>query len=425
MNYYSKIKNSTFFKSIFQLAFGSILAQLITVLCSPFLTRIYSVEDMGMYALLLTVISIFGSVINGKYDFAIVSTKDEKDIDGLVQVSFLFSIVATILIVIFFSSYLIFIADIKNNIILIMLLIFLLLLIVGIVNILNSINNRMQNYKIISEVYVIRTSIQNFLLLILGMFNFGPVGMLGAQVIGNLMGIRKQYKTTNISNVFNKNLDFKRLVFIVKKYKSFPMFSMSANILNNISYSILNFFISGLFGMTSLGLYSMSYKILGLPLSLISVNVSKVFFRDAAEEYKDYGRYNKALFKSTILLTSLAIPMCIILFAFSPIIFEIAFGKDWRVAGEYAKILAPMFSIRLVVGSLVPAFIVCNKQRFELLFQSLFVFSSIANYIFAYFLEWTIETFLTSYSIMNVIIYFILYVIIFKLGRGKKYEQKD
>ncbi|MCX4167990.1 oligosaccharide flippase family protein [Enterococcus casseliflavus] len=416
----AKIKNLPFFKSIFQLAAGSIIAQIITIISSPLLTRIYSVENMGIYALLLSIVSIFGSVINGKYDYAIVATKKEADIPKLIHSGILFSLFSLILISGGLTIYLYFNEMLWKQLGLWVYLTILMLFINGIVNILNALSNREKKYKIISEVYVRRTLVQNLLLLILGFFNFGPIGMMFSQLLGNLTAVKKQREGIKKKYTLFKNFNYKSTLLNMFEYKSFPLYTVPANFVNNLSYSILNFFISSSFGLTSLGLYSMTYKILGLPLSLVSVNVSKVFFREAAEEYKDTGTYHKALKKSSLFLLFIAIPMFIVLFFFSPFLFKLFFGEAWEQSGNYAQILAPLFSVRLIVGSLTPAFIICGKQKVELLFQCLFLISTVLSFLLTVFYPVSIEIFLSVYSISNMLIYLMLFVLIYKLGKEEK-----
>lgn len=417
-----KILSSNFIKSTFQLAMGSILAQLITIACSPLITRLFSVEDMGTYALLLTISSIFGSVINGKFDYAIVSTEDEDDVYSLIGTSVLVDIVFSILVTIGLTIYIFFNRQIWESLGGWIYLSILLLFVTGLANTLVSYNNRMKEYKLISEVYVIRTSIQNFLLVISGFLSLSAISMLLSQFIGSLFGLKKQSKSlqkdsnATVQNIFN----IRKIRKTILKYKQFPIYSVPANLVNNLSYSILNFFISGLFGLKILGFYSMTYRILGIPLSLISVNVSKVFFRDAAEEVKEKNNFRSSLKKSTYLLFSMALPMFLILYFFGPLLFKLFFGKEWFVAGEYAKILAPMFSIRLIVGALTPAFIVRDKQRLELVFQVMFLLSSICCYFASLVIGFDIVMFLKLYSVLNSVIYILLYIVIFKLSGGEQ-----
>ena len=65
---------------ITKLTLGSIIAQVIAILISPITTRIYSAEQLGIYTLLLTVVTLFGPILSGKIEMAIVTEKKEEKI---------------------------------------------------------------------------------------------------------------------------------------------------------------------------------------------------------------------------------------------------------------------------------------------------------------------------------------------------------
>ena len=114
---------------------------------------------------------------------------------------------------------------------------------------------------------------------------------------------------------------------------------------------------------------------LGLPLSIISVNVSKAFFEKASREYDKTGQFCKTYLQSSLLLLAVAVPMTVLLILLAPWAFELCFGEGWGTAGRYVQVLAPMFGIRLIVGSLTPTMTISKKQGLELILQCLFVYS--------------------------------------------------
>lgn len=414
-----KIKSSGFMQSFFQLALGSIIAQLLTAVCSPIITRLFSVNDMGIYALILSISSIFGGVINGKYDAAIVSSKDEEDIVPLIQTSTIISLVLSLIIFFFLLMLKIFnfhtFKPIGNELYLVV----ILLIVLGLNNTLNAYNNRYKEYKTISNVYLTRVSSQNVLIIFSGLIKMGSTGLILSQIVGSLAGITRQGK-----DIFTKKdvfkVSIKNIFFMIKKYKEFFVYSVPSNLANSLSYSILNFFISGLFGLKVLGLYSMTYRILGLPLSLVSVNISKVFFKDGSDEYRENGSFFHSLKKATALLSIVAIPMVVILVLFSPTLFKVFFGEEWQVAGVYAQVLAPMFGIRLIVSALTPGFMIVGKQNKEFYFQILFLINSIFVFVIGFYLKIDEVSFLIIYSILNSLIYIIFYFSILKISRREK-----
>lgn len=414
-----KVKNvlsSQYFKSIFQLTLGSFMAQIITVAVSPISTRLYTAEQLGIYTLIITLVSMFGPVICGKYDFAIVSADDEKEVMELIVGSIFFSMIFLLIIVVGYKIYLFRNPKIVEEIGGFAYLLIVILIFTGFINVLTAYNNRRKEYKTIASVSVIRTAAQNIGLIVFGLFKLGAVGLLLSQLLGCILGLKKQGEHLYKNKLLLKKVRLHEIKNTLIKYKKQPLFSMPAYFINSTSYSILNFFISGLFGMNNFGYYSMSYRILGLPLSLISMNVSKVFFQRASEEKIKNGNYNKTLRQITLFLTCISIPMVAILMLFGPYIFELVFGDGWYISGVFVRILAPMYGIRFIVTALAPALTVSGEQRLELLMQSLFIISSIGVYVACKFLGFDIDVFLIIISITYSAIYIFFYVTIYKLS---------
>lgn len=409
--------SSQYFKFIFQLTLGSFIAQIITIIASPISTRLYTPEQLGIYTLVITIVSLFGPVMCGKYDMSIVSAKDEKEAMELVVAGAFFSIVFLLPVIFGYRYYLIINPEIIEEIGGFAYLLIGILIVTAFINILTSYNNRHKEYKTISSVYILRTIVQNIGLIMFGLLKAGSIGLLFSQFFGLLFGLKKQSKHLVRSKLLFREVSLEDLKSTMLKYKNQPLFSMPSHFVNSASYSILNFFISGLFGFGVFGYYSMSYRILGLPLSLISTNVSKVFFQKASEEKNRIGNYNKILIKITLGLVSISIPMVILLMIFGPLIFETVFGQGWHIAGVFVRILAPMYGLRFVVTSLSPALIVSGRQKLELLIQSLFIVSSISSYCVCKLFGFDINILLTIITISYSIIYILFYIIIYRLSK--------
>mgnify|MGYP001399071774 CR=1 FL=1 len=80
---------------------GTLIAQLIPVLLTPVLTRLYSPADFGVLELFLSVSLILGVIANGRYELAIVLPDEKKDAWNLMSLGMLISIAFTILLVLF------------------------------------------------------------------------------------------------------------------------------------------------------------------------------------------------------------------------------------------------------------------------------------------------------------------------------------
>ncbi len=408
----SYIKNS----SLFNLGMGTMISQLILIIVSPITTRIYSPDDLGEYTLLLTIVTLFGPVICGKFDSLIVSENDETNVNLAIITSTTVTILFTFLTVTLFYFYIN--HKIKDFSLANLILISILLLLTGFTNIAMAYSNRLAKFKVIAKVSVIRTSIQNIFLVLFGFLKYGSTGMLLSQLLGNISGFRSLLKGINFN--FFRNIKIKSVKSYFSKNTNLIFFSFPAHLVNSASYSMLNFFITGLFGTTIFGFYSLTFRILGIPLMIISQNVSKIFFKSASDEWNESKNFIKTFKKSNKILVCASLLITIFLIVFGPFLFRVVFGSSWETAGEYVRILAPMFGIRMIVSTLTTSFIIAKRQKMELFFQSFFIVCSLAAYFICNIYQFSIEIFLIIISLSYSIVYLLMYAYIYDLSKGDR-----
>ena len=150
---------SEFSRNVLTLMTGTTIAQAIPIGISPILTRIYSPEDFGIFALFLAITNIIGSVANGRYELAIMLPKKDEDAINTAALGFsissILSLLILILVIIFkdFFVYLIGNEEIGLWLYFVPITVFLL----GLWNVLNYYNNRKENYKDLRNAHIIRS----------------------------------------------------------------------------------------------------------------------------------------------------------------------------------------------------------------------------------------------------------------------------
>ncbi|MEA1879149.1 MAG: oligosaccharide flippase family protein, partial [Campylobacterota bacterium] len=98
---------SEFSRNVLTLMTGTTIAQAIPIAISPILTRIYTPEDFGVFALYMAIASIIAVVATGRYEMAIMLPKEEDDVKSIVKlIMILLSAVTfiTFCIVFFFNQ---------------------------------------------------------------------------------------------------------------------------------------------------------------------------------------------------------------------------------------------------------------------------------------------------------------------------------
>lgn len=427
MNKISKINNK-YFQSLMVLVGGSFTAQVVLAIQQPLLTRIFSAESLGIYTYLMAIPQTFISILCARYDAAIVYEKNEKKAFCLIKLCLIITVMLGIVITVIYAVYLILFSQDYKSYLYLMPAICLYLISYGITNVLNAYNNRNAEYKLISSMYVMRTMCQCLGVLIPGFifisifhFDWMSVSILVVPYcLGMFFGLMTQSKALREHRQDIVSCSRKEMKQIAEIHKKQPLFSMPALFANSLSYSVITIAIESLFGAKTLGYYSISTRLLGMPLSLISGNVSRIYMEEASNEYARTGGYKNAFRRSFFFLLMLAILMILTMYFFAPLVCEWLFGSGWYVAGVYIKILAVMFGIRFIATAVSQSLSICQKQQYELFIQIFLVLAALLSSLLAAVFDFTVEQFLLCVCILKSIGFALDIVVVYYFSKPKK-----
>lgn len=406
------LKNSGF-KDIATLSSGVIIAQAISFLAQPVATRLYSAGSFGSLSIIISIMSIITPIITLQYHMGIVTSKTNKEANVISALTFYtVSIMSFISLVVLFMFNILSpgtFSEAGNWIYMAIPLSFL----TGLINIIEAYNNRFEQYKLMASVSIQRSLMSNLTKLILGIFSFRHAGLIISQLVSIVFGVKRQgkYMFNDIKDIFSSN--FNEMKKVALDYKAQPLFSMPGLFILTFSYSVIPIFIGSLYSIQDVGYFSISVTILGLPLSLISNNVAKIFFRKASIEKDLKGNYKSSFKHISFLLILMSIIGFSILWLIAEPLFGFVYGYEWAKSGLYVKILIPMYAARFVVTSMMHGFIISRKQNLKLLLQSFFILSAVLVYIYSNHFEVTIEVFLNLINIFYTINYVVLYIALY------------
>ncbi len=410
---------TSYIKNMVTLTLGTLIAQCAIVIAAPALTRLYSPEQLGMYTLIFTIASIIGPLVNGRYDMSIVSASHERESHAVMKASMLVCFFISALAGIIITCLILFDSPILVNINSRIIYVFPLLLLFGFINAITSYNNRNKEYKLIAKFSAVRTLTLLFGQVLFGVFKAGITGLLVSQLASFFISLLYQLKNTAINYKSVLSISFKEVSAVLRKFRNQPFYSTPALLLNSLSYSIIPFLISTLYGLKDVGYYSLSFTLLGMPIQLFSVNVAKVFFEKANREKKACGNFYKTFKTTLFLLLFISIPFFTFLMLFSRNIFNIVFGPGWERAGLFVEILSPMYTFRFISASLAAGLIIGHRQKIEFIIQSVFFIEAIGAFLLSKQLFFSIEQFLTIISILFAVSYIVLIFAIFLASKSK------
>ena len=184
-----------------------------------------------------------------------------------------------------------------------------------------------------------------------------------------------------------------------------------------MSYQLTNIIISSVYSIVTLGYYSLVQRILGLPSSLIGASIGKVFFSEANQEKRMSGNVINS-FKYTIFkLIIIGVPIFGLLYVTVEYFFAFVFGEEWRIAGEYAKIIIPFYFIQFIVSAISVVEAVMEKQNIDLIFNiSLLLISLIVIFIS---MNLSFKAFLINWTISMIVLYALYLFVLYKMAKGQ------
>lgn len=409
---------SEFSRNVLTLMTGTTIAQGIPIAISPILTRIYTPEDFGVFALFVAMASIFGSIASGRYELAIMLPKKDEDALNIVALGFMIiSAISLILVlvVVLFNDY--FTKLIKSEEMSLWLyFVPVAVFFIGLFNLLSYFNIRKKNYKDIANATIIKSIILAIIQLTVGFMKQGSSGLISGQVISNMFANIRLLKNIVKDKILLSKINRVKIIALGKRYKDFPKFSMWAVLVNTLSHHLTNIFISAFYSVATLGFYALVQRVLGVPSALIGGSIGQVFFQQATKEKQQTGKAIKTFNSTVKKLVIIGLPFFGILFFIIEDLFAFVFSEDWRIAGVYAQIVIPLFFIRFISSTVSVILTVFEKQKSELLINLFLIFTSIG--LIVYIDDFNL--FLILFTILMSFNYLVFLYYYYKLAEGSK-----
>jgi O-antigen/teichoic acid export membrane protein len=365
---------SEFVKNVSKLMTGTVIAQAIPVLISPVLSRFYSPEDFGLYALYTSLVAVFAVLATGQYDLAVMLPKYQRDAFHVLALSLMTAVSVGVLF--FVAAY--FFGDWVANLLGSQRLKYWIyavppgITVVGSYKALNYWFNRKKQYGGIARANVARGITAGGINLSWIAFAKGAGGLVFGHLLGWFLMV-----SIFITKVFRQDFrlirqfSFSRMCMNAVRYKRFPMFSTGSAFLNILSVQIPVFMLSVFFAEAIVGYYSLSMRVLSVPATVLGLAVGQVFFRNAAEQKENPDKLRKItleLYKKMFLIGF--IPM-MILMVFADYIFPIVFGAEWQTAGRFTQFLSPAILFVFIASPLAMLFSVLERQAESMVFYAM------------------------------------------------------
>jgi len=415
-----RLLGSQYFKDSSVNTFGLLVASIVPILVTPFISRLYLPSEFGVYGLFAAFTSLVVSIGAGKYEVAITIPRERVTAFELAVAGFLvslgFTFVSILLVIIFGNK--IYPPPLAKLIWLAPPEIFMAVQFQILLNC--AIRERLFTQITIARIL---TALISVLMMIgLGVAGTGSLGLVLAVMLSQFVGaitlflpvarlFFQDWEEFSLSGVVNQMIRFSR----------FPKFALISDLANSFSLHLPMFVFSGLFGASAAGYLAMLRR-LWSSSNIISRGLGETFRQKASEDFANHGKFYRTYSITFYSLLLFAVPSWILLTFTAPYLFTIILGYEWRESGVYGQILASLFCIQFIASPLGWSVYIVEKLFYNMAWQWLLLIIYAAVFLVGS-RHGDARYTLLLYSISGSIMYLIYIVISWKMSIGKSFPR--
>lgn len=367
-------KESSFAGDVLKMVSGTTIAQGIGVLATPLLTRMYGPEAFGTLALFTSITGIIGVVACLRYELAIMLPESDEEAANLLAVSLL-SVVGVTLLTIPAVTWgrglivrLLNAPDLGPYLWAVPVAVFF----GGVFQALNYWSSRKKRFARVSAAKVVNSGLAHGIKIAAGVS-----GRLGGGVLisGSIVGSSASAiwlagrLVRQDSDLLRAHVRSSFMWDEAVRYSRFASVDVWSSLLNTVSAQLPTLMLSLYFSPAVVGQYSLSHRVLSLPMALVGASLGQVFYQRASVA-KVAGTLAQVVEDTSARLVTLVGLPFILLAIVSPDIFGAVFGSSWHEAGVYGRIISPWLLFVFLGSPISTLYCVMERQQVGLLFSA-------------------------------------------------------
>lgn len=355
-------------RSVLKLAGGTAGSQLIFILASPILTRLYTPESFGLLATFTAILALINAVSSLRYELAIAVPEDDGEAKNLVWLCVVLVAISTGL-----TALGVALLGYKQVVLINEAALTSLLWLLPIGVLLSGLYRPMTYWAIRRQQFglLAKTKISQSIFGVatnLGVAPWGPIGLILGEIVRQSAGSIAIFHNSK-EVLLRPVVTPKSLGQVIRRYSHFGKYSSPAGLINIAGNQLPIIILASTFGPQLVGQLALAIRVLLVPAGLIGVSVSKVFLAKAPDSFREGSLTSLVDYTSRKLFLwgiVTAIPIAIA----GPLLVPLSFGEAWSMTGMIVVIFLPVYIAQLSVSSVSTAFVAMEQNKSELIAQT-------------------------------------------------------
>lgn len=363
------------FKGVLSLLAGNTISKVIVTIGGMILANYYGPESYGFYNVFLSYVLILPVLSGLRLDNIMILQRGSREVrilfSGIVVISFLLTF---FLITVMAILKLLNVFSFQMS--------YFLLFLTGLGAVLTAWNltqnNMFTKYKLfkqISTAFVISSVFSVVFQAIFYFIGLTDNGLIYGWIVGLIASFLYNLRVSKGQII---KVDVPMFRQSVKEHNEIVKFTYPSDSLNAIANNILPILVIFYFTSAEVGLYGMAFKILSVPLVLLSASVSRVYFQKAVSlNHNNKKNLEKLTYK--VILSNIAIIFAFVVFINTLGIYLLdLFLKDsWDGVGSFILALSFWILARSAMNPIAPLVVVLKKNHYSLIFNIYLLLSNL------------------------------------------------
>jgi O-antigen/teichoic acid export membrane protein len=356
-----RLRRSGFWRSVAVIVTGTLVAQAIGLITLPIISRIYSPQAFGEYAVLTSASLFLTTVVTLGLSSAIMAPEEDAMAEGIVVVAFACAVIfSTVLLALALAFGPMLSRPAGLPLWQSAIFVYVMTIVNGLTSLLRVHTNRRGLNRVLAVNPVLGALCTLVIAIPLGFLQAGSLGLIFASIAA---GVLSNLQMLRHANPFNRRVTWRAAISALRSCRDYILFQYPANLLESTGAQLPTQVLASQYGSAKLAAYSMNERLLGIPLRLVGAPISTIYFRSSSQLFRSGGDVANLTFSIvTRVMAVSALPMAALI-CWGPTLFDWALGREWRDAGALCAYLAPLYVLTLCRASVSYCRVAIGRQR--------------------------------------------------------------
>jgi len=413
------LRQDRFFRRLAMLSGGVAAGQLFLALSTPLLTRLYTPEDFGVFAVIIAILAMFNSVSSMRLETSLPICRPETLAAGLATTLLLaVCSVALLTLGLILAQFLLLPPTVGTAMREALWTVPIAALLGALALPLTYLRIRQGDFRTYGMSRMARLMSQGSAQIVFGFAGMTRLGLSLGYAVGPGVALLFLLRGTGRELRRLTEVGRRQIGDYLREHWRYPLYMMPAAVLFEAVQFLPAVLLAAIFSPTAAGFFALSQRVLGLPVRFLSQSAGQVLLGEASEASRgELSRRVRVIVRQFFFLGILIILPMVLIGSGG---WEFLFGERWGRAWTFVFALSPMYLLRFVTETISNMFIITNTQHFRFTSSIALFAITLLSFIMAPYFDFGPLASVVIYSFGCSIIYAAQIFIIVSLSADRK-----